>query len=218
MVFNYISDSSLERSQKVIEQIETEFGGRAIAVQADVSDYEQSKKLIDAGIEAFGDKIAVLVNNAGIAGLNLFADRPVDQYSRVVQVNLMSVLHNTHLVLPYMIAQKSGVIINMSSQAGLNGVAYQVDYSATKAGIIGFTKALAKEVGQHNIRVNAVAPGNILTDIWDMIPKEVAENEKTKIPLAKFGTIEDVAECTSYLINATFMTGQTISPNGGQTI
>lgn len=218
IVFNYISDSSLARSEELIAHVEAEYGVKAIAVQGDTSDYEQCKNMIETGVATFGDKIAVLVNNAGIAGLNLFVDRPVEEYHRVLQVNLFSVFHNTHLVLPYMIAQKSGSIINMSSQAGLNGVAYQVDYSATKAGIIGFTKALAKEVGQHNIRVNAIAPGNILTDIWDVIPQEVAEREKTKIPLGKFGTVEDVAECMSYLLNATFMTGQTISPNGGQTI
>lgn len=218
VVFNYISDSSLARAQAVIEQVEHEYGVRALAVQGDTSDYEQCKKMIDLGIASFGDKIAVLVNNAGIAGLNLFVDRPVDQYSRLIQVNLLSVFHNTHVVLPYMIAQKSGVIINMSSQAGLNGVAYQVDYSAAKAGVIGFTKALAKEVGQHHIRVNAIAPGNILTDIWDVIPAGIAEKEKEKIPLGEFGTVEDVAECMSYLLNASFVTGQTLSPNGGQTI
>lgn len=218
VVFNYISDSSQARAQALIDQVKADYGVEALAVQADISDYDQCKKVLDMGIEAFGDKIAVLVNNAGIAGLNLFVDRPVDQYNRLIQVNLMSVFHNTHLVLPYMIAQKSGTIINMSSQAGLNGVAYQVDYSAAKAGVIGFTKALAKEVGQHNIRVNAIAPGNIYTDIWDVIPDHVAEAEKTKIPLGKFGAIEDVAECMSYLLNASFVTGQTISPNGGQTI
>lgn len=218
VVFNYISDSSLARSQELIAQVEAEYGVRALAVQGDTSEYDQCQKMLEAGIAAFGDKIAVLVNNAGIAGLNLFVDRPVDQYCRVIQVNLLSVFHNTHLVLPYMIAQKSGSIINMSSQAGLNGVPYQVDYTATKAGIIGFTKALAKEVGKHGIRVNAIAPGNILTDIWEIIPKEVAEAEKTKITLGEFGTIEDVAECMSYLLHANFVTGQTISPNGGQTI
>ncbi len=218
VVFNYISDGSQEPAQALVQQLKDEYGVNSLAVQADTSDYDQCKKVLDMGIEAFGEKIAVLVNNAGIAGLNLFVDRPVDQYNRLIQVNLMSVFHNTHLVLPYMIAQKSGAIINMSSQAGLNGVPYQVDYSAAKAGVIGFTKALAKEVGQHNIRVNAIAPGNILTDIWKVIPPEVAEAEKTRIPLGKFGTIEDVAECMSYLLNASFVTGQTLSPNGGQTI
>lgn len=218
VVFNYISDGSQEPAQALVQQLKEEYGISALAVQADTSDYDQCKKVLEMGIEAFGEKIAVLVNNAGIAGLNLFVDRPVDQYNRLIQVNLMSVFHNTHLVLPYMIAQKSGAIINMSSQAGLNGVPYQVDYSAAKAGVIGFTKALAKEVGQHNIRVNAIAPGNILTDIWKVIPPEVAEAEKTRIPLGKFGTIEDVAECMSYLLNASFVTGQTLSPNGGQTI
>lgn len=218
VVFNYISDSSLERSQALIKEVEETYAVRALAVRADVADYEQCKTLVEAGVEAFGNKIAVLVNNAGIAKLGEFVTKKPEQYTRLMQVNLVSIMHTSHIVLPYMIEAKAGAIINMSSQAGLNGVAMQVEYSAAKAGVIGFTKALAKEVGKHNISVNAVAPGNILTDIWDDIPLHVHDIEKAKIPLGKFGTVEDIAECVSYLLNAKFMTGQTISPNGGQTI
>lgn len=218
IVLNYVSDSSQEKAHRLIEKMESQYGIDAIAVQADTSDYEQCKKILDAGLNRFGENISVLVNNSGIAGAALFEERKVEDYVRLVNVNLFSVMNNSHLVLPYMIKNKGGNIINLSSVCGLTGWVTQVDYSATKAGIIGFTKALAKEVGHYGIRVNCIAPGQINTDMTTPTPKEAVEENIRNTPLGCYGEPEDIAQCMSYLISANFMTGQVISPNGGQTM
>jgi 3-oxoacyl-[acyl-carrier protein] reductase len=196
----------------LIERGKTEFGIDAIAVQADVSKHQECHRIVETAINAFGEKISVLVNNAGVSGKKGFLAAGPEEYIRTVEVNLYGTMHCSHEVLPYMIERKSGCIVSTSSIGGLMGLATQIPYSAAKAGVIGFTKSLAKEVGQYNIRVNCIAPGWILTDITRNADLSGAIKA---IPLGFIGEPSDIAECLSYIINARFLTGQTISPNGG---
>jgi 3-oxoacyl-[acyl-carrier protein] reductase len=212
IVAAHVSDSSVAKTRALIESAQREYGIRAVSVQADVRKYDQCKKIVDAGVSAFGENIAILVNNAGVSAKKGFAASTPEEYTHTIDVNLMGALHCSHATLPYMMKQKCGCIVNTSSIGGLIGLPTQIEYSAAKAGIIGFTKALAKEVGQYNIRVNSIAPGWILTDITRNANLEAAIKAT---PLGFIGEPEDIADCLSYIIGARFLTGQTISPNGG---
>ncbi len=218
VVVNYVSDGSKAKTDELVKKMETEYGVKGLGVQADVSDYAQCQKLVQEAVAAFGENIAVLVNNAGIAVGKSFLEVTPDEYQRLININLTSVLHCTHVVVPYMVKQNYGAIVSTSSVGGLMGVANQVDYSAAKAGVIGFTKAMAKEFGPHNITVNAIAPGMIWTDMLKGSSQEAVEGLKQVTPLGIIGEPQDIADCLSYIINAKFLTGQTISPNGGLTI
>ena len=218
VVVNYVSESSKPKAEALVAKMEADYKVKGLAVQADVAEYAQCKKLVDAGVTAFGEKIAVLVNNAGIAVGKSFLDLTESEYSRLIGVNLTSALHCTHVVLPYMVKQGYGAIVSTSSVGGIMGVANQVDYSAAKAGIIGMTKAMAKEFGQYHITVNCIAPGMIWTDMLSGSSQEAVEGLKSVTPLGTIGNVKDISDCLSYVINADFLTGQTISPNGGLTI
>jgi len=194
------------------------YGVGAITVKGDVEDYDQCKKIVQAGIDAFGDKIAVLVNNAGIASGKLFQDTEPAAFQKMIAVDLVGTMNCTHVVLPSMIAARGGCIISLSSVCGIMGVVTQADYSAAKAGVIGFTKALAKELGGYNIRVNAIAPGMIATEMVAEQNPEDVEGLKAITPLGTLGDIEDISGCMSYILSAKFLTGQIVSPNGGLTI
>lgn len=215
VVVNYVSEKSTPKAEAVVQKIKSDYKVEALAVRADVSDYSQCKKLIEKGITAFGEKIAVLVNNAGISMAKNFIEATVEDYTHLIGINLMGALHCTHLVLPYMVKQNYGCIVNISSIAGLTGHARIISYCTAKSGLIGMTKAMAKEFGQYKIRVNCIAPGNIMTD---MLPKERYEVYKAQSPLGMIGEVKDISDCLSYIINAEFLTGQTISPNGGVVI
>ena len=173
------------------------------------------KAMIDAGIAAFGDKIAVLVNNAGIQSNKFFQDITPEEYTRLIGIELFGTMHCTHVVLPYMQAAKNGCIINISSICALYGQEGQADYSAAKSAMFGFSRALARENAANNIRINCIAPGLIATDMVNALPEEQVEAFRLGIPLQRLGTPEDVSECMSYIVNATYLTGQIISPNGG---
>lgn len=218
VVINYVSESSASRTQELVKKIESTYNVKALAVRADVSNYADCKRLVEEGVSKFGEKIAVLVNNAGIANGKSFLEITEPEYSRLIGINLTSALHCSHLVLPYMVKQGYGCIVNISSVGGIMGVANQIDYSAAKAGVIGMTKAMAKEFGPHNIRVNCIAPGMIWTDMLKESSQEAVEALKQVTPLGTIGEPKDIADCLSYVINAKFLTGQTISPNGGLTI
>lgn len=182
----------------------------------DVSSASDVSHMIDEIVKKFG-KIDVLVNNAGIAQQKLFTDISEDEWDRMIDNNLKSMFLVTKAVLPHMIHEKCGAIVNISSIWGMVGASCEVHYSAAKAGVIGFTKALAKEVALSNIRVNCVAPGIIKTDMLNEFSKEDLADLADETPLGKLGTPKDIAEAVSFLVSekATFITGQVLSPNGG---
>lgn len=191
-------------------------GGRALAVRADITDAVQVKTMAQRVNEVFGH-IDILVNNAGLAQSKLFTELTEDDWDAMFDVNVKGVFHCCHSVLPGMISRKKGCIVNVSSIWGLVGASCETPYSAAKAAVIGLTKALAKELGPSGIRVNAVAPGVIDTDMIAGLDTQTREALKEDTPLCRLGTAEDVAQTIRFLASdgAGFVTGQVISPNGG---
>ena len=183
-------------------------------VKADVSNRNEVNSLIEFAIKRF-KKIDILVNNAGISLEGLFTDVSEEMWQKIINVNLNSVFNCTQEVLKYMIKEKSGRIINISSIWGETGASCEVAYSTTKAAINGMTKALAKEVGLSNIRVNAIAPGIINTDMNSRLSYEELEQIKEQIPLNRIGNTKDIARCVKWLVEDEYTTGQIISINGG---
>ncbi len=186
------------------------------AYQSDASDYAQSEELVKQVIADFGP-IDVLINNAGITKDTLMLRMGEEQWDQVIEVNLKSVFNLTKHVLRPMLKNRGGSIINMSSVVGVFGNAGQANYAASKAGILGFTKSIAKEVGSRNIRCNAIAPGFIATEMTDELDEKVVEDYTSKIPLKRFGQGEDVANTCLYLASdmSTYVTGQVLSVCGG---
>ena len=182
--------------------------------QADVSQYNEVQNMVKYVIDKYG-KIDVLVNNAGIALEKMFQDTTIEDYNKVMQVNLFSVFIVTKEVLPYMLEKKSGLILNISSIDGINGMSCSSIYSASKAAIDGLTKSLAKELGPSGIRVNSIAPGWIDTDMNSIFSEEDAKNFAEQTPLGRIGKTEDITKCAKWLIEDSFTTGQVISVNGG---
>ena len=183
---------------------------------SNAADFADSQKVIEQIVKDFG-RIDILVNNAGITRDNLLMRMTEDQWDLVLNVNLKSVFNVTKAVLQTMIRQKSGSIVNMSSVVGVSGNAGQSNYSASKAGMIGFTKSIAKEVGSRNIRCNAIAPGFIITEMTEKLPPDVKAEWIGKIPLRRGGTPEDVANTALYLASdlSSYVSGQTIHVCGG---
>jgi len=191
-------------------------GIKAKGYVSNAASFTDSQRVIDEVVKDFG-RIDVLVNNAGITRDTLLMRMSEDQWDSVIAVNLKSVFNLTKAVLMTMIKQKGGSIVNMSSVVGVSGNAGQSNYSASKAGIIGFTKSIAKEVGSRNIRCNAIAPGFILTEMTDKLPEDVKKEWAEKIPLKRGGTPDDVANTALYLASdlSSYVTGQTIHVCGG---
>lgn len=200
---------------EVIKEIESN-DIQCMAVQGDVSVFEDCKNMTKQVIEKFG-KIDILVNNAGITKDMLFIRMKQDDFRQVIDVNLIGTYNMTKNVSQYMIKQRSGRIINISSVVGLHGNAGQANYSASKAGIIGFTKSLAKELAGRNILVNAVAPGFIETDMTNVLKDEVKTNILNSIPLKREGKPEEVANVVKFLSSedSSYITGQVICVDGG---
>ena len=192
------------------------FNVRCIAVCGDVSDFEACTNMIKQIISEF-EKIDVLVNNAGITRDMLLMRMKESDFTDVIDVNLVGTFNITKNVIPYMMKQKNGRIINISSVVGITGNAGQTNYSASKAGIIGFTKSLAKEVGSRNIIVNAVAPGFIQTDMTNILKDEIKQELIKNIPLKRFGNATDVANVVKFLASeeSSYITGQVINIDGG---
>ena len=213
VIINY--HKSKEKALSLLEQLLTS-GANAIAVQADVSDRKQVEAMFKQGYEKFG-KIDVLVNNAGIADMTLFTDVTEQQWRRIFDVNVNGMFNCCQCVLPKMISEKEGRIINISSIWGLVGASCEVHYSATKGAIIGFTKALAKELGPSNILVNAVAPGVVDTDMIAGVSEEVRERLKDETPLGIITKPEEVANVVYFLSTeeAKLITGQVINASAG---
>lgn len=187
-----------------------------IEYRADITKEDEVTAMIADVVSRFGT-IDVLVNNAGISQQKLFTDITSSEWDTMMNHNLKSMFLVTKAVLPHMIHKKQGKIINISSIWGISGASCEVHYSAAKAGVIGFTKALAKEVGPSNIKVNCVAPGVIQTDMLNCFSKEDLDALKEETPLEKLGTPEDVASAVSFFADSRseFITGQILSPNGG---
>lgn len=213
VAINYHSDSSKALADNLISKLESK-GVEAIAVQADVSKYEDCEKLVRTVTERFGNKLDVLINNAGITNNCNFIDITVEAYTRVINTNLLSLLHMSHLCLPYLVDHDS-CIINTSSVGGLTGVINQADYCAAKSGVIGLTRALALEFASRKVRVNAIAPGMIMTDMMRGVNQDEVKALAATIPMGYIGEPSDIAGCMEYILTARYLTGQTISPNGG---
>lgn len=181
----------------------------------DMADKAAIQSFVDAVLKEYG-RIDVLVNNAGITEDTLFIRMKEEEWQSVIDTNLNAIFYLTQPIVRAMSKQKSGAIINMSSVVGLHGNPAQVNYATTKAGLIGFTKALAKEYGRRGIRVNAIAPGFIQTEMTDKLPEEIQNKYKENIPLGEFGSIKDVAELSLFLAtSANYITGQVIQIDGG---
>ena len=188
----------------------------AQAFQAEVSERAQVERMVEEAARAFGG-IDVLVNNCGVARQKLFTDLTEEEWDRMFAVNMKSMFHCCQCVLPFMLRRRRGAIVNLSSIWGLAGASCEVHYSASKAAVIGFTKALAKEVGLNGITVNCVAPGVVDTEMNAALSKDDLEALKEETPLARIGTAEEIAQAILFLAGekARFITGQVLSPNGG---
>lgn len=191
-------------------------GVKCIAVQGDVSSFEDCKRMVEEIINEAG-KIDVLVNNAGITKDSLIMRMSKEDFDSVIDVNLAGTFNVTKNVVPHMMKARGGRIINISSVVGVSGNAGQTNYAASKAGIIGFTKSLAKEIGSRNILVNAVAPGFIETQMTDVLKDEVKSEIAKNIPLKRMGSVEDVANVVKFLASdeSAYITGQVINVDGG---
>lgn len=213
VIINY---NTSEDEAKKIEVDLIKQGANALAIKADVSRQDEVKEMFGVINDTFGD-IHVLINNAGISSQKLFTDVTEEEWDKIFDVNIKGVFNCTQFALKSMVKNHFGKIINISSIWGLTGASCEVVYSATKAAVIGFTKALAKEVGPCNINVNAVAPGVIDTQMNKNMSVEIMCDLKEQTPLGVIGTGEDVAQTILFLAsdNSKFITGQVISPNGG---
>ena len=199
-----------------LKALASELGRKLVDVRADVSQMADCERIIGAAIEAFG-KVDVLVNNAGITRDTLLMRMDEAAWDAVIATNLKSVFACSRAAVKHMMRARSGSIINVSSVSGIMGNAGQCNYAASKAGVIGFTKSLAREVSSRNIRVNAVAPGFITSDMTDALDEKVREKVLQEIPLGRFGRPEDIANAALYLASpmSAFVTGHTLVVDGG---
>ncbi len=216
VIFTY--RSSAERAMNILNELIDE-DYKVDAFQSDASDFTAAGELISEVVEKYG-RIDVLVNNAGITQDNLMLRMKEEQWDKVIEVNLKSVFNLTKHVLRPMMRQRSGSIINISSVVGVFGNAGQANYAASKAGVIGFTKSIAKEVGSRNIRCNAIAPGFIATEMTDELDEATKKEYFSNIPLKRFGNTSEVADAVTFLGSdmSSYITGQTLSVCGGLNI
>ena len=213
VIINY---NGSEAGAKEVQQEIEKNGGRAVALQCNVADFHQCEDFIKKIIEQFG-KIDILVNNAGITKDGLLMRMSEEDFDTVLDVNLKGAFNCMRFVSRQMMKQRSGRIINMSSVVGVTGNPGQANYAASKAGIIGMTKSVAKELASRNITVNAIAPGFIETEMTAVLSDEVKKAAAAQIPLGAFGKPEDIAKAVSFLAsdNASYITGQVLHVDGG---
>jgi 3-oxoacyl-[acyl-carrier protein] reductase len=216
IAFSYVSESSAEKAKALEEKLSAS-GVKAKAYRSNAGNFAECESFINDAVKEFGT-VDVCVNNAGISKDNLLLRMTPEQWEDVIKINLNSVFYMTKQVIRPMMKAKSGSIINMSSVIGLMGNAGQGSYAASKAGIIGFTKSVAKELGSRNVRCNAIAPGFVETDMTSYLKEgEQSDKYKAGIPLGKFGTAEDIANVSLFLASelSSYVTGQVISVDGG---
>ncbi len=213
VAFTYLSS---EEKAKALEEELSKNGGVAKGFKSDASKFDDAQALVDAVIEEFGT-VDVLVNNAGITRDTLLMRMSEEQWDEVINTNLKSAFNLTKAVQRPMLKARKGSIINMSSVVGVSGNAGQANYAASKAGLIGFTKSVAQELGSRNIRCNAIAPGFIETEMTDALDQKVVEEWRASIPLKRGGSPKDVADLTVFLASdmSSYITGQTINVCGG---
>ena len=212
LVINYVSENT--DLEKLKNDINSE--NEILFVRANVGDFVFCEELVKQAIDKFG-KIDVLINNAGITSDNLIMRMKEEDFDNVINTNLKGTFNVTKNVVPYMMKKRSGKIVNVSSVVGLSGNAGQCNYAASKAGIIGFTKSIAKELASRNILANCVAPGFIDTDMTEVLSDSVKENINNQIPLKRMGTAEEVANVVYFLADdvSSYITGQVINVDGG---
>lgn len=211
LVINYVSDNT------DLEALKEEFKmTKVLLIKTDVANYESCENMVEEAIKEFG-RIDVLVNNAGITKDTLLMRMKEEDFDRVIDINLKGTFNMTKAVTPYMMKQRYGKIVNISSVVGVIGNAGQSNYAASKAGIIGFTKSVARELASRNILANCVAPGFIKTDMTEVLSDTVKENIHSQIPLKKMGEAQEVAKAVYFLASKenTYITGQVLNVDGG---
>ena len=213
---NIVLNSRGQISEELLASFKS-YGVKVLAISGDVSDYTDAKRMVDQVIEELGP-VDVLVNNAGITQDTIMLKMTEDDFERVLKVNLTGAFNMTQSVLKQMIKAREGAIINMSSVVGLMGNVGQANYAASKAGLIGFTKSVAREVAGRNVRVNAIAPGMIESDMTAVLSDKVKDAMLAQIPMKQFGQAEQVADVAVFLASQDYLTGQVIAIDGGLTM
>lgn len=210
--------SSAEAAEKLVQELQDK-GVQALAIQADAADFDAAQSVVDQVVEAMG-RLDVLVNNAGITQDNLILRMTEEAWDRVLATNLKSVFNYTKAAVTPMIRAKSGSMINVSSIIGITGNAGQSNYAASKAGIIGFSKSMAKELASRNVRVNVVAPGYIMTDMTEALNEKALEAIKAAVPMKRGGESVEVANACLFLASdlASYITGEVLKVDGGMAI
>ena len=210
-----ISDINLEKAEETAKEIES-IGRKAMAIKVDVANFDDVNRMTQAVIERFGH-IDILINNAGITRDKLILRMTEEDWDAVLNINLKGTFNCTKVVVRHMAKQRSGKIVNIASVVGEMGNAGQANYAASKAGVIGFTKTIAREFAQRGINVNAIAPGYIQTSMTDALPEKVKEELKRLIPMERLGQPEDVAQAVLFFVSeaSSYITGQVLNVNGG---
>lgn len=213
LILNYVSDrTNLEDLKNEFKEYNVEI----LFIKTDVSKFEECEKMTKQAIEKFG-KIDVLINNAGITKDNLLLRMTSEDFEKVIDINLKGTFNVTKSVVPYMMKKRTGKIVNISSVVGVSGNAGQCNYASSKAGIIGFTKSIAKELASRNILANCIAPGFINTDMTSVLSDSIKENIYSQIPLRRMGSSEEIASSVYFLAGEenTYITGQVLNVDGG---